>query len=341
MKYAHLGLRVFAVMVLALAPALVMLAAGWPGAVATAHFALVGAAYGTLSGGFRFGVIATLTIAVAGVIAIPLGAYPWAIAALMVVLGGIYGFWAAAGYASGAMLIPALVPYLVRDPPAIFSSDAPTIDLAYLATFALIVVTTGVWTALVLSKLVLKGKTFGGGRLSPRPTIAFGLFLGAIAGLVVAVVSQVAPGSEWAWITYTMFILANPTGKIDPQQARERVIGTVIGLAAALAISALPLGSALLGLVILVLITTAVVVRIDKKPYWMYVMILTPAIIIMDSSGSDTAVLAEQRLLFTLLGVAIIIATTLLANFAWSRFLRRHPQDTPSAVDAAGGSGAD
>lgn len=325
MKHAHLGLRVFAVMVVALAPALVMMAAGWPGAVATAHFALLGAAYGTLSGGFRFGVIITLTIAAAGAIAIPLGSYPWAIAALMVVLGGIYGFWAAAGYSSGAMLIPALVPYLVRDPPGIFSADAPTINAGYLAAFALILVVTGVWTALVLSKLVLKGKTFGSGRLSLRPTIAFGLFLGAIAGMVVALVSQVAPGSEWAWITYTMFILANPTGKVDPQQARDRVIGTVAGLAAALVISALPLGAALLGLVILVLITSAVVVRIEKKPYWMYVMILTPAIIMMDSSGSNTAVLAEQRLLFTLLGVAIIIATTLLANLAWSRYLRRTP----------------
>lgn len=334
MKFAHLGLRVFAVMLLALMPALLMMAAGWSGAVATAHFALIGAAYGTLAGGFRFGVIATVTIAIAGVIAIPLGGHPWAIAALMVVLGGIYGFWSAAGYASGAMLIPALVPYLVRDPPGIFSSAAPTIDAAYLATFALIMIVTGVWTALVLTKLVLKGTTFGGGKLYPRPTIAYGLFLGAIAGLVVAVVSQVAPGSEWAWIIYTMFILANPAGKVDPKQARERVTGTVLGLGAALALSALPLNSAVLGLIILVLATSALVARIEKKPYWLYVVLLTPAIILMDSTGSDTALLAEQRLLFTVLGVAIIIATTLLANVAWSAYLRRHPRSELSTQGA-------
>lgn len=326
MKHAHIGLRVFAVLVVALAPALIMMAAGWPGAVATAHFALVGAAYGTLSGGLRFGVILTVTIALAGVVAIPLSDSAWAIAALMVVLGGIYGFWSAAGYASGAMLIPALVPYLVRDPPGIFSTDAPTINVSYLATFAMILIVTGVWTSLVLSKLVLKGKTFGGEPLATRPTISYGLLLGAIAALVVTVVSQVAPNSEWAWITYTMFILANPTGKVDPQQARERVLGTVAGLAAALVLSALPLNAALLGLVLLVLITTALVVRIEKKPYWLYVMILTPAIILMDSTGSNTAQLAEERLLFTLLGVAIIIATTLLANLAWSAYLRRRPQ---------------
>ena len=52
-------------------------------------------------------------------------------------------------------------------------------------------------------------------------------------------------------------------------------------------------------------------------------MVMTPAIIIMDSTGSNTEVVAEQRLLFTLLGVLIIVFVTTLANLAWSLYIRR------------------
>lgn len=335
MKHAALGLRIFAVTVLSLAPALVMVALGWPGALTVGLFALGGAAAGTVAGGLRIGVILSITIGVAAAIAMPLAANPWAIAAVMVVLGGIYGFWAARGYASGAMLIPALVPYLVRDPPGIFNNDEPTINIAYLAAFMLIWISTGAWTALVMNRLVLKGNSFAGPSQSTQPTVIFGLALGAVAGVVAAVALNVDPTAQWPWIILTMFILANPTGKIDPKQVRDRVTGTVIGLGGALLLSTLSLKSATQGVVALILITAALIVRIEKKPYWAFVMIMTPAIIMMDSTGATTSWVAEQRLLFTLLGAAIVIAVALLANLVWSIFLRKHPRDAQANTAAA------
>lgn len=334
MKHATLGLRIFAVTVLSLAPALVAVALGWPGAFTIGLFGLGGAAAGTVAGGLRLGVIISVTIAVAGAIAIPLGAYPWAIAAVMLVLGGIYGFWAAHGYASGALLIPALVPYLVRDPPGIFTNDAPTINFAYIGAFMLIWVATGTWTALVMSKIVLKGKSFAGPSQSTWPTVIFGLFLGAIAGLVAAVAMTVDPKTQWPWIVLTMFLLANPTGKIRAKQVRDRVTGTVIGLGVALLLSMLPLSPAGLGILALALITAALVIRIEKRPYWLFVMVMTPAIILMDSTGSSTEVVAEQRLIFTLLGIVITVSAALLANLVWSNYLKRHPRDAQANTAA-------
>lgn len=337
MKHALLGLRIFAVAVLSLAPALVMVVSGWPGAFTVGLFALGGAAAGTVAGGLRIGVIVTITLAVAGAIAISMSANPWAIAAVMLVLGGIYGFWAAHGYASGAMLIPALVPYLVRDPPGIFTNDAPTINLAYIGAFLLIWIVTGIWTALVMSKIVLKGNSFAGPSQATLPTVIFGLFLGAVAGLVAAVAMTVAPTAQWPWIILTIFLLANPSGKIRGTQVRDRVTGTVIGLGAALLLSELPLSPAGQGILALILITAALVIRIEKRPYWFFVMVMTPAIILMDSTGSNTEVVAEQRLLFTLLGIVITVSAALLANLVWSAYLRRHPKDAQvnSAADTA------
>ena len=338
MKHATLGLRIFAVAVLSLAPALVAVALGWPGALTVGLFALGSAAAGTVAGGLRFGVIAAVTIAVAALVAIPLNGHPWAIALVMVALGGIYGFWAARGYASGALLIPALVPYLVRDPPGIFTDATPTINIAYLAAFLLIWISTGIWTALVMSRLVLKGKSFAGPTQPDRPTIVFGLLLGAVAGIVAAVAMTVSPADQWPWIVLTMFILANPTGKIDRKQVRDRVLGTVIALGLALLLSELSLSAGASGVLALVLITAAMVIRIEKRPYWVFVMVMTPAIILMDSTSSSPEQIAEQRLIFTLMGAAIIIALALLANLAWSIYLRKHPRDAQAetaAVNAA------
>lgn len=326
MKHAVLGLRIFAVLLLAVAPALVAVAAGWAGAYTAALFAVAGAAAGTVAGGLRFGVIVSVTIAVAAVVAMPLGADPLAVAAVMTVLGGIYGFWAAAGYTSAATLIPAFVPYLVRDPPGIFSTAAPTLNAAYLAAFFVVFVVSGTWAALVMSKLILKGHTYAGPSLPRRPAVMFGLFLGAIAGAVIAIALDVAPDTHWAWITLTMFILANPSGKINGKQVRDRVAGTVIGFALALLLSALPLDTAVTALLALVLITVGLVVRIEKKPYWFSVMISTPAVILIDSVRSDPEKVAEQRLLFTLLGAGLVIVVALLANLMWSVYLRHRPQ---------------
>lgn len=334
MKHALLGLRIFAVTLISLVPAWVMVAAGWPGAIEPALFAMGAATAGTVAGGFRFGVIMSITVALAAVISMPLGSYPWAVGVIMILLGGLYGYWSSSGYTSAAMLIPALVPYLIRDPPGIFSTSQPTIDMGYLAAFFFVFVVSGIWASLVMSKVVLKGKSFPGPTQRRRPAVIFGLVLGAIAGVVVAVAINVAPSSQWAWITLTMFLLANPTGRIDPKQVRDRVIGTVTGLAAALLLSGLDLSGAALAAMAVLLITSALVVRIEKRPYWIFVMILTPAIVLMDAAGSNAETVAEQRLLFTLLGATITIAVTLLGNFAWSKYLAKHPNDVPSATAA-------
>ena len=322
-KYLKLGLIIFGVTILALAPALVLVGSGWPGAFTVGLFAMGGAAAAVVAGGFRLGVIVSITIALAAAIAMPLSSYPWAIAILMGVLGAIYGFWASKGYASGAMLIPALVPYLVHDPPGIFTTAAPTINVQYILVFISIWIISGIWTSFVMQKLVLKGKSFPSPSQSTRITVIFGLFMGSVAGIVAATALSLDPRVEWPWIILTMFILASPSGKLKFKQVRDRIIGTVIGLGLALLVTTLPLRPAQLGLLAILLMTASLVVRILKKPYWAFVMVMTPAIIIMDSTGSNTEVVAEQRLLFTLLGVLIIVFVTTLANLAWSLYMRR------------------
>lgn len=331
-KGAALYVKLLAVLVVGLLPPLLIGFAGWPGALGVGHFAVMGAATAAIAGGLRLGVGVTVSIAVAGAIGMVVRDQPLLVALLMTVLGGLYGWWAAAGWGSGAMMVPALVPYLVQEPPPLFSSDPATVDAPYLAAFTAVFLVSGIWGAFVVSRIASGPKEHKPATAKLRATIAYGLALGATGGITAAIALNLSPTLHWAWITLTIFLLANPTGSPDRRKVADRLIGSVVGFLVAVLLFALPVGSSALSVAALLMLTTALTLKVAGTPYWAYVALLTPAVVLLDADGTDGSWLAEQRLGFTLLGAVLAVGVSVAAHVVYRRWLTNHGEQPAVAT---------
>jgi K+-transporting ATPase c subunit len=73
----------------------------------------------------------------------------------------------------------------------------------------------------------------------------------------------------------------------------------------------------LLSLIGTVFLMVAFLLMLQGRPYWLYATVLTPAIVLLESSGSTVDTVAKERLGATLIGVACtIIVMLVLTPFA-------------------------
>lgn len=328
MKYVLLGAKVLLVFTLALLPSVVMTLAGWSGTMVIGGMALAGVTAAAIVGGFGFGAIVSVVLPIAAALGMLVRETSWAVALLMVALGGLYGWWAAAGLGSGAVMVPTLVPYFIQDPPKLFVDAPPVIDMKYALGFIGVFVVSGVWVSFLVGRIVLKGKKLPKPAQRPGPAVAYGMILGAAAGITAVIALSTNKGVHWAWITLTIFALSSTTGELDAKKVRDRLTGTAAGFLLAILIFSLPLGVGIVGVMALLCLTGAMVLLLSHKPYWSYVSLMTPAVVLLDSAGTDNSTwVAEQRLLFTLLGAVIAIVVTVVANHALRGWLRDDARD--------------
>jgi len=320
MAIAKTTFRVVALLLLALAPAAAM-SVVWPGAVATAALAVIGVAAITIAGGWRWGVVAAVIIAAATVMGVAWRTEPWAVAALMAALGAAYGFLASRGIGSSAMMVPAAVPFFIQSPPALLSSGQPEINSEYLAALFTVLTVTGIWTALLLTLLVTHGKTSLSGPTHTGMVVGYGLLLGITAGISAAVAIAHFSGDHWAWLTLTIFLLSDPTKRLDPIRLRDRLIGTAIGFGVALVLLELPIPQELMWVLLFSLMTAAIMVRVEHRPYWYYVALFTPLVILLESKGGNAQHVAAERLWFTVAGALVAVLAAILANLLFGRAL--------------------
>lgn len=328
MKYLLLGAKVLLVFTIALIPAIGMTLAGWSGTLVIGGMALAGVTAAAIVGGFVFGAIISVVLPLAAAVGMLVRETPWAVGLLMVVLGGLYGWWAASGLASGAVMVPTLVPYFIQDPPRLFTDAAPAIDAQYLLGVIGVFAVSGLWVSFLVGRIILKGKTMPKSPQQPGPAVAYGMFLGAAAGITAMIAVSTDKGVHWAWITLTIFALSSTTGELDAKKVRDRLSGTFAGFLLAILVFATSLGPVALGVTALLCLTGGMVLLLTHKPYWSYVSLMTPTVVLLDSStGKDSTWIAEQRLLFTLLGAVIAVVVTVVANHALSRWLRDDAQN--------------
>jgi hypothetical protein len=315
--------KVLVILLVAAVPALIFTALGWSGALTVGFFGVIAAASATIVGGVRTGVVISALVAVGAVLGLLVREQPGAVALLMVLLGGGYGWIAARGVGSGALMLPALVPYFIEQPPQLFGPGPPTIDAPYLGALVIVVLVSGVWTAWLIGTVIMKSAT----RLSsPTPlltTVGYGMALGAAAGIAAGIALRHAPQTHWAWLTLTIFVLADPSGKLDRRKVRDRLLGTFVGFIAALGLLQLPTGAMWTAFFGLTLLTLALTVRVDRRPYWVYVALLTPVIIIVSASSGQADRMAGERLWFTVLGAIIVLSMTVLLNFAYANTIAK------------------
>jgi uncharacterized membrane protein YccC len=116
-------------------------------------------------------------------------------------------------------------------------------------------------------------------------------------------------------------------------QTKDRIQGTFAGTAIAIiAIEILHLLNSQQGLVqitIAFLFIGIAMAYFVPGPYWVYVMFLTPGIILMDSNAvSDQDDVALTRIAFTLMGIAIALAIGFLVQRS-ARVVTKRKSTTP------------
>ncbi len=298
---------VFVGLVVAMAPFLVASRLWWSGIASIAIFAVLVAMVGTASDGVRIGLKFSLAFVGIGTIAVAVAGSP--VLASLVVAGVAAAIAICAIYqVSGPMLMAALfAPYLIHSPPDALPGNTNT--WAFYAAVAGTLLAAGLWGTL-LAWLVRRGKPTApkGPAISVREGVLTGVIVAVVGGLLTLLCMTQFPKTEWVWLLLTLFVLTKPAPGLNLRMTRDRVAGTMVGVAVALLIGLLGLPTAATTTIGVLALTTALTFRLHGKPYWLYASFLTPAVIMFDSVGADPTSVAEQRLIYTVTGAVLAVA---------------------------------
>lgn len=146
------------------------------------------------------------------------------------------------------------------------------------------------------------------------------LVIATIATTALALASNL--GHTGGWLIMTPFIVMLPYVQDSWRKALSRGAGTVGGFALAMLASSLVGPGLALSVVGVFFAALTAYALVKKWPYATYALVLTPAIVIIESSGRSVEQTAQQRLVATLLGIAIALAVMAVA-FPLDRFFAR------------------
>lgn len=254
-----------------------------------------------------------LGAAIGGALAAGFSGNAWVGALIIAVLAGYGGYSARYGNESPVLLVPVVVAFIVVSPPDLTDRAGNTLaGWPYAAVVGISLLIGGVWVAalgLLLARNLERAKD---DPVERRVAIGYGIALAASTGISTFIAANYFPGSTGAWVILTILLVMKPRPTDMWRTARHRVGGTLAGalMAAGLVVmmdaAGLPLSawSTALGAVFLILALSFIRVR----PYWQYVTLLTPAIILLKSSGDDTLDLDAQRVLMTIIGTLVALA---------------------------------
>lgn len=265
--------------------------------------------------GSRLGARLAAATAVVGFFAVLAQGDPWAGAALVGVTAGLAGRFAKRGLESPVLMVPVVAAYIVTEPSKFEVGRTLTQGSFTLAgVTALILLGGGLWAAL-LGEWLLKRLPKAAREENPPELVGpYSWSLGIASGLATVIAEIWAPGASAAWIVLTVILVIRPTRDEMRSKTRDRVLGTFGGgaIAAAVVIIAESVNAPGAIIVLLGMVTLAVALALQPKvPYWKYVLILTPGVVLLEGSpgaGLDTDL---ERVGFTLAGAIIAVAVAL------------------------------
>ena len=257
--------------------------------------------------------------AVGGALAAGFSGNAWVGALIIAVLAGYGGYSARYGNESPVLLVPVIVAFIVISPPDLTDRAGSTLSgWQYAAVVGVSLLIGGVWVAALGLLLARKLERAKDDPVERSVAIGYGIALASSTGIATFIAAHYFPGSTGAWVILTILLVMKPRPTDMWRTARHRVGGTLAGalMAAALVVGMDAVGLSLstwstaLGAVFLVFALSFIRVR----PYWQYVTLLTPAIILLKSSGDDTLNLDAQRVLMTIIGTLVALAFAVIVR---------------------------
>lgn len=186
----------------------------------------------------------------------------------------------------------------------------------------------GLWTSLV-GAFVVRTVGVKPPRAVPGHTARhFAAALGILIGITAYVCMQWLDPASW-WIILTFFVVVQPYYADSTRRVLERVGGTLAGALIAVIIVGLLHGFPTVITVIAFVLTIGAAYANLKLPYWVFAMLLTPAVVLQTSGSTrDLLFSVGERTLYTLIGAAAAVAVM----WAGHRYLSRRAARSTGAV---------
>ncbi len=306
--------RLSALAAVLLAPMLVLSATSWSANSSLWFLGMLTAVMGLFSGP-RLALGAALLTPTWMGLALLLRDLPVAGAVYMTVIAAAVGLSALRGWhVMGSFAAPLAAFALIGAPQVALSSGtvpAESSPAAVLATLGF-VAAGGLWTTWIgrhLSAVL---------HLKPPAVVPlhaaryFALALALLVGVATYTSMQWLSSPDSWWIILTFFVVVQPYYAASSQRVVARVVGTLAGAVLAIAVSEV-LGDQPVVITIVALVLTLAAPWANlTRPYWVFVLFLTPAVVLQTAGGSEAIVTsALDRALFTVVGsVAAIVVLT-------------------------------
>ena len=176
---------------------------------------------------------------------------------------------------------------------------------------ALVALGASVWATLIMYLLRHRLHQHQHTPLDPTRVMTFSLVLALLVGVATWAVVALDLGHTGGWIILTIVVVFQPSLGAGFTKAAHRAAGTVLGFLIAILVGLLVPSGPLLSLIGTVFLMVAFLLMLQGRPYWLYATVLTPAIVLLESSGSTVDTVAKERLGATLIGVAVTLIVML------------------------------
>lgn len=261
----------------------------------------------------RLSAALSVVAGIAAFLAVLVHPYPLAGGIFMGLLAGGAALTARRGLHSPVLVVPLAISITLTAPPTItgVSGGVATALVAGLAMAA-----CGLWVTGV-SRVILGERRphFPTRPHSRNAAITYAVVMAVVVGLATWGVLSSGPVDHGGWLILTLVVILQPSTTDTIRKTLQRLGGTVAGLGIALVFALVDLPPALQLSMSAVLLYCALASRfVLRLPYWVYVILLTPAIILMNAKATSALDLAAERFAFTALGAVIAIGVAFVVK---------------------------
>lgn len=299
---------ILAVVAVVMLPGILIERVGLGGAASVWGFGAITAVIALLTAGVRATAGMAAALAAAATVAGLASDRPWLALLLMAACSAGMALTAERGLNSAFSMAPISIAFLIASPPALPSIES---SLGKALAMGGVMLAAAGWGALVVHVAGRNVHLPHPDGVTRRTARRYAAILAVLVGASTWVVVDRGLGHGGAWMIMTILIVVQPDLRDTWVRTLQRAGGTVLGFVIALATAAVirvPWVYLILGLAFF--IASLAVRSRPGRPYWLYVTLLTPAVVMLEGAQGSVIATDLERLAYTLLGVTVSLAAT-------------------------------
>jgi len=268
----------------------------------------------------RYALMSIPVAVVLNALAVLVFGHPLATTLLMVgiaVMVGLSAVWGLHAVAAFAAIQPAIVVIAGYHSVSFGGTTPGSVGQSLIS--AGVVVIGGVW-AVLIGWTLLRDESSGPPARVPSRIVVF--YMGALV-LMLGVASYIA--STWflkttaGWVLLTILLVTRPTYDESRQMIRERGVGTAVGGLIAAVVAVIVSNSTALVAIGTVSMVVAAVLQLQHARYAYFAVFVTAAIVLVDAQRSNVFEIDLQRVVYSLIGVALVVVAVAAAEMVFGR----------------------